>query len=127
MPCDYTKYPPNWKTEIRPRILARAGEIRDAEGFVTQEASCERCEVLNHAYITRTETGWDFALPEEEGTVYIILTVAHLDHDLKHNEDTNLAALCQKCHLGHDARQHVETARRNREARSGQGIFEGLA
>ena len=25
MPIDYKKYPPNWLTEIRPRILKRAG------------------------------------------------------------------------------------------------------
>ncbi len=25
MPIDYSKYPPNWKTEIRPAILKREG------------------------------------------------------------------------------------------------------
>lgn len=45
MPIDYSKYPPNWKTEIRPE---------------------------------------------------------------------NLAALCQKCHLAHDAGQHKATRQKNR-------------
>jgi hypothetical protein len=39
MPCDYSRYPANWFTEIRPRILARAGD------------QCERCGVPNHENI----------------------------------------------------------------------------
>lgn len=31
---------------------------------------------------------------------------AHLDHDHTNNRFSNLAALCQKCHLTHDAKQH---------------------
>ena len=37
MPCDYSKYPKNWKAEIRPRIQQRAGN------------KCEKCGVENHA------------------------------------------------------------------------------
>jgi hypothetical protein len=77
-------------------------------------------------YIIRHEAGWESALPEESGAVFIVLTVAHLDRDITHNNPDNLAALCQKCHLGHDARQHVETARHNREQRDGQAMLEGI-
>ena len=37
--------------------------------------------------------------------IRIILTVAHLDHDPENWDvsDDRLAALCQKCHLTHDA------------------------
>jgi len=33
----------------------------------------------------------------------VVLTVAHLDHCPEHNEDANLAALCQRCHNRYDA------------------------
>ena len=77
MPCDYSKYPPNWK-EIRKRILERSKNC------------CEWCEVKN--YSTRKGTK-------------IILTIAHLDHDETNWDvkDDRLAALCQSCHLQYDA------------------------
>ena len=77
MPIDYKKYPPNWKTEIRPHILNRANN------------KCELCGVENYSI--------------RDG-VKVILTIAHLDHD---EENWNvsmdrLAALCQRCHLRYD-------------------------
>lgn len=42
------------------------------------------------------------------GIKRIILTVAHLDRNSKNNTRDNLAALCQRCHLRHDIRQHVQ-------------------
>lgn len=41
MPIDYSKYPPNWKTEIRPRILNRANN------------KCECCGIPNGIKIFR--------------------------------------------------------------------------
>jgi hypothetical protein len=111
MPCDYSQYPPNWFTEIRPRILARAGD------------QCERCGAPNHESIVRTVDGWHFA-GDEEGAVLIVLTIAHLDHDIENNVDENLMALCQKCHLVHDVRQHATSRRENREKRDGQQTME---
>lgn len=102
MPIDYSNYPDNWKTHIRPAILRRAGN------------DCEWCGIANGA----GKIG-------SRGQLYkVILTVAHLDHDLTNNDgmeggapalpldEANLVALCQKCHLGHDAK---EKARRRRE------------
>ena len=37
MPIDYKKYPPNWKTEIRPHILKR------------ETNCCKFCGVKNYA------------------------------------------------------------------------------
>ena len=45
MPCDYKKYPPNWATEIRPRILARA------------RRRCELCGAKNYAHGYRAKNG----------------------------------------------------------------------
>ncbi len=39
-------------------------------------------------------------------TTYVVLACAHLDHDLGNNAGSNLAALCQRCHMRHDAIEH---------------------
>lgn len=42
------------------------------------------------------------------GGMKIILTVAHLDRNRDNNDPSNLAALCQRCHLNHDRQaQHL--------------------
>ncbi len=43
----------------------------------------------------------------ERRTTKVILAAAHLDHDPTNNRATNLAALCQRCHLMHDRREHL--------------------
>ena len=50
-----------------------------------------------------------------------VLTCAHLDQNPAHNAPTNLAALCQRCHLRHDRRQHVISAWRTRRHRKAVG------
>lgn len=47
----------------------------------------------------------------------IVLTVAHLDHDVQNNDLENLKCLCQRCHLNHDRRDNI---RRRRYGRKGQ-------
>lgn len=49
-----------------------------------------------------------------------ILTVAHLNQIAGDDRDENLAALCQRCHLAHDSRSHVASARRTKAAKTGQ-------
>lgn len=114
MPCDWTKYPSNWKTEIRPRILAR------------ESNRCKWCMVENGADLpkrcckepTYDERGKCCSCQKRRPRV--VLTIAHLDHDTTNNADENLAALCQKCHLTYDAKLHANNARNTRELRSGQ-------
>ena len=36
----------------------------------------------------------------------VVLASAHLDHDPGNNRSRNLAALCQRCHMLHDAQEH---------------------
>ncbi len=36
----------------------------------------------------------------------VVLASAHLDHDPGNNRSRNLAALCQRCHMLHDAGEH---------------------
>ena len=111
MPCDYQQYPLDWFTRIRPAILERAGHC------------CEECSLPNYAVIrgfdrkllrrcrshaeskawrlqhlgTLRQRGFAYSL------VTVILTIAHLDHELLHNDFSNLRALCQACHNRHDA------------------------
>lgn len=120
---------PAWR-EIRARILERAGH------------KCERCGKPNGERLKVTRggiwyddawSGWrdnrgelnGFNYPGVTGrTVYTIrcvITIAHLDHDPRNNADANLAALCQHCHLKHDANFHWANARRTRAAKVGQG------
>lgn len=99
---DKSIYPPNWK-EISRRIrFERAG------------GKCEWCGAENGAYEQRvTKEGLN-------KIVKIVLTVAHLDHDPTHNDDSNLVALCQACHLRYDVGQHVESRRKSKDKKSGQ-------
>jgi hypothetical protein len=124
MPIDYKKYPPNWLTEIRPRIIKRAKNICECDGCNFKHLE----EVWAVKYRGRT-TGWfrDF---EEANTmpktiesrydknkkcktipnpkkVKVILTIAHLDHDETNMNvsDDRLKAMCQLCHLRYDAKE----------------------
>ena len=134
MPCDYKRYPADW-TAIRARILKRAWN------------KCEQCGRHNYAIIVNDIEREHY--PEFQNaqaaaramrnhfpdakTRIVVLTIAHLDHDVAHNDDSNLRAWCQKCHLAHDKELHIrhgkETkVRKNAEKwdrlqRSGHGLF----
>ena len=72
MPCDYSKYPKDWK-EVRKRILERDGH------------KCKFCWAKNYNYHPITGS-------------WTVLTIAHLNHKIEDMRDYNLAALCQRCH-----------------------------
>lgn len=130
MPCDYSKYPADWK-EISLAIRERAGW------------RCEWCGVKNGAIGARDRYGkwWDEdsihhlnSFGEFPKMIRIVLTVAHLGVPLssgepgdKHNKmdcrPENLAALCQRCHLNYDRDEHKHNAavtRRQRKVEAGQ-------
>lgn len=131
-PENVDRYPPEWQ-QIRARILRRAGNC------------CERCGVANYALGGRDAAGgFMLAVPEEIGLrlswpkpgtiawcasgddheklriIRIVLTIAHLDHVVENCDDSNLQALCQRCHLLHDAQLHAQT--RYRTQREGRAI-----
>jgi hypothetical protein len=136
MPCDYSKYPPNWKTEIRKRILERA------------ENRCELCGAKNKDFGYRGKGGEWFSYEfieselEKHGrdlfdsdeplshcfdkcgnptkATKIVLTIAHwYDKNPMNCQDDNLKAACQYCHLQHDKDQHTTNARLARERKMG--------
>lgn len=138
MPIDYKKYPFNWKTEIRPTILKRANDC------------CEECKVHNGDYGYRgidgvfyawytiedalENNGYDYFFHElkhcydKKGNptkpIKIVLTVAHLDHDISNNDYSNLKALCQRCHLSLDKDQHKKNSKETIRNKKGlQSLF----
>lgn len=44
-------------------------------------------------------------------TTLVRIACAHLDQDTANNDDSNLAALCQRCHLDHDRSWNMEKRR----------------
>ena len=125
MPIDYKKYPPNWLSEIRPRIMERANNTCEFEGCDFKHG--ETVFAVRHRGKT---TGWYRDINEAElqpitretkknfktgkveavlnpKPVKVILTIAHLDHDeTNHNvTDDRLKAACQLCHLRYDAKE----------------------
>ena len=69
-------------------------------------------------------------VPEGHGppgrTTRVVLATAHLDHDPFNNEASNLAALCQRCHILHDKAEHLRRRRLTYLARRALGdLFTG--
>ena len=125
MPIDYKKYPKNWKSEIRPRIMERAENTCEFDG----------CDFKHGEYVWAVRyraktTGWfrDFeeanSYPKTRESkknkatgrvepipnpkqVKVVLTIAHLDHDETNHDvkDERLKAACQLCHLRYDAKE----------------------
>jgi len=132
MPIDKSKYPSNWR-EISLSVRAAANW------------KCQWCGGANKSVVQRTPNGpveilvvWNNQLQGHEdtsamrasrlrelGLTKIVLTTAHLDRDTTNNARENLAALCQKCHLGHDKEQHAASRRygRNHREHPQQKIF----
>lgn len=126
-PENKARYPANWK-EIREAILERAAH------------RCEQCKVPNRERIARGDGRFVDTYQMNDAEVYcantgeslgrvrmsdyevknmvdIVLTIAHMDHTPENCAPENLKALCQRCHLRHDAEHHAETARATRRAR----------
>ena len=93
MPIDYSKYDPKWKTEIRPAVLERA------------QHCCEQCGAANYK-------------PNPVTGSTVVLTVAHLDHDVTNNAMSNLKALCQLCHNRLDAKMRARHAKETRRKKA---------
>ena len=106
-------YPIDWPELSRLIRFGRAG------------SRCERCRRPHRRRVAHLGDGrwWDAAAGcwrSDRGralgrqpvalasvrTTFVVLACAHLDHDPGNNAAANLAALCQRCHLRHDAAEH---------------------
>lgn len=95
MPIDYSEYHPKWS------LISKLIRFRRADNH------CEWCDAENYK-------------PHPITGSKVILTVAHLDHNKNNNRFSNLAALCQKCHLGYDAKHHAENRKYGRDWKKDQ-------
>lgn len=91
MPIDYRKYCKDWK--LRSRFIR----------FYRARNKCEICGAINYSYVNKHTR--ELCLPNEQNAIRIVLTVAHLDHNVNNNSFFNLKAMCQRCHLRYDAKQ----------------------
>lgn len=96
MPVDYKKYHPKWSLISRLIRFLRAGN------------KCEECGAVN-------------GQPHPVTGSKVVLTVAHLDHDINNNLFNNLKALCQRCHLWHDRHHHAFNRKYGRETKRANG------
>ena len=141
-------YPANWRQisrEVRQRAqfkceLCGIGNYsvgyRDSNGIFFRLCGSGPCDAAGEglqwpslALIAYTEAA-EFAAAanteadgkDADGHHYfvIVLTVAHLDHDPRNCDLSNLKALCQYCHLHYDSHHHQQSAYETR--RKGKSI-----
>ncbi len=99
MPIDYKKYCPDWK--LRSRFIR----------FYRAKNKCEQCGAINYSHVNKHTR--ELCLPDEDDAIKIVLTVAHLDHDIKNNSLFNLKAMCQRCHFRYDAKDNARKRKKN--------------
>lgn len=95
MPIDYSTYHYKWKL---------------ISYFIRHYRAKDKCEWC----------GAENGEPHPVTGSTVILTVAHIDQDKRNNRFHNLAALCQRCHLGHDKYQHARNRKYGRNHKEKQ-------
>lgn len=131
MPIRKQDYPPDWK-ELSLQVRTEANWRCEWCGAPNGEAIRRYKSVpFRHpnypgqdyvVWFTVQETDGSYVDPKTlswarlrfHGLTRIILTTAHLDRNSQNNARSNLAALCQRCHLRHDIRQHITNRRYGR-------------
>lgn len=145
MPINYKEYHPDWKA-ISKRIRTERAKNRcewcsaPNKSFIYrwEDGTWESAHGVAVQYYKHDEDNVRNGYPEEwnnpfeilrhmrdnacdgDKITYIVLTVAHIDHDKTNNDDANLVALCQRCHLNHDRKQHAENRRNGRNWKRNQ-------
>jgi hypothetical protein len=99
-----------------------AWKEKHAEILKRAENKCENCGVKNHAtgyrrkdknktFVNCEGMAQESASIDGEKLITIVLTISHIDHNPQNNHGSNLRALCQRCHLRHDAKHHATNRR----------------
>ena len=115
MPIDYKKYPSNWKSDIRPRIMERANNKCEICGVEHKQTVYAIKLPIKIDGVVKKKSLWFRNEQDAEREqifndvkpVKVILTIAHLDHDESNSEvkDERLMAMCQICHLRYDTEE----------------------
>jgi hypothetical protein len=134
MPIDYKKYPSNWKNEIVPMVKARdnnccafCGVKNYSVGYRQNSIFIPTAGNEMHDKAGNGELSYKEARElvkhcnefADDNLIVIVLTVAHLDHDITNNDLSNLKALCQKCHLDYDKEHHKKNSRQTLKNKKG--------
>jgi predicted nucleic-acid-binding Zn-ribbon protein len=118
-PENKDRYPSNWK-QISERIrFGRAGNRCEACGVKNYESGYRdltgKFWTVQEIMDLLDNTGYDIFCHElshvdpDDKVIKIVLTVAHLDHTPENCEDSNLKAMCQKCHNNYDRAHRNQT------------------
>lgn len=142
---DYSKYPINWRSEIRPTVLQRdnytcrcckaplhaVGYRNKRKEFIAVSGSVlldAAGQGLSYPSLQRMTAKEAIAIADLLNTMgahqyfHIKLVVAHLDHD-ESNWNVSIDRLitfCQSCHFRYDA---ADNQRRKREKRYQSSLF----
>lgn len=94
------RYPENWHSEIRPKILTR------------DKFKCQNCNIKQGTqgyydkqrnFIECDEWLKNWAIKQGFKVQKIFLQIAHIDHNPMNCSDENLKSLCPACHLKNDS------------------------
>ena len=99
MSSKYKNYHPLWESFISPY-----------RRYIVAKNHCEKCGAENHK-------------PHPVTGKKVILTVAHLNHDISDNRPENLMALCQRCHLNHDKYDNANRRRYGKKYNKNPKLF----
>lgn len=114
MSIDKSDYPPDWPV-LRRRILKRA----------TNRDGLEQCECMGECGL-HCFTGGPRRCREINGrpalfaSGRVVLTIAHLCRKSRCPRIDHLKAMCNRCHLRYDRRQHYTSRRIRWEREAGQ-------
>jgi hypothetical protein len=108
-------------------------QITDAVRFGRAKGKCEQCSRPHGKLVCHLGDGrwWDEESsvwrddrgrqvrkgapppprPDHDRTTRVYLATAHLDNNPGHNDQRNLRALCQRCHIIHDRPEHLRRRR----------------
>ena len=97
-------YPGHWKTlshKIRHERARGRCECMGECGLHRTHPGPRRCEEINN-----TPAKWAKGM--------VVLTVAHLCQNSTCEDETHLKAMCNRCHLRYDVKQHQQNSYRTR-------------
>lgn len=124
-PENVDRYPPDWGVISDAIRFGRAGGRCECRGECGKEHADEQGVVVEWCTARHNE-------PHPMTGSLVTLTVAHLDHQPEHSdnpggafvllplEESNLRAMCQRCHLNYDSHVHAAAAAETRERRREQ-------
>jgi hypothetical protein len=136
MPIDRKKYHPKWSLISQLIRLRRANNNCEVCGLMNYSVGFwdkKKWYDPQHSQFPvdnlttfKAAKAWATAYNDEIGELYdpntrkvcvVILTVSHLDHDVKNNHFWNLKAMCQCCHLSHDRKDNAQRRKYGRTGR----------